>query len=351
MSLSGQSIPTQTKIIPMHNGTGPQRLCCGYSARRRAKSGSSRIRDEENSKTRCVASQMNSAASARASNGATAEPAPVHPDLDLLSRRERDVVTQLLQGHRVVSIAELLEVSEHTVRNHLKSIFRKLGRALPGRTGRQAAQHVRRLLGSGLITVRSATTLRTVISRVPTFEPSADGAASSLCESQGSRRNRRKQTSPAPPSPRFLTPPSRLRRDFSANVDHRQSLGQWRAAEPNDRVADSDEVALIPPCPVAPLASRAADSSGALLVVALLAASVISNYRRHADVRIRRRRVCPCLAMGYNRRSRAAVDLGQPDSADDRRYGDGQRRLHLGCRRFRRRHGRHHHGDACVERP
>ncbi|MEA2002273.1 MAG: helix-turn-helix transcriptional regulator, partial [Actinomycetota bacterium] len=59
--------------------------------------------------------------------GTAAEPIPQHPDLDLLSRRERDVVTHLLQGHRVVSIAELLGVSEHTVRNHLKSIFRKLG--------------------------------------------------------------------------------------------------------------------------------------------------------------------------------------------------------------------------------
>ena len=59
--------------------------------------------------------------------GTQAEPVPSHPDLELLSRRERDVVTHLLQGHRVVSIAELLDVSEHTVRNHLKSIFRKLG--------------------------------------------------------------------------------------------------------------------------------------------------------------------------------------------------------------------------------
>ena len=58
---------------------------------------------------------------------AVPDSAPTHPDLELLSRRERDVVTHLLQGHRVVSIAELLEVSEHTVRNHLKSIFRKLG--------------------------------------------------------------------------------------------------------------------------------------------------------------------------------------------------------------------------------
>ena len=44
-----------------------------------------------------------------------------------LTRRERDVVQCLLEGERVVSIAERLELSPHTVRNHLKSIFRKLG--------------------------------------------------------------------------------------------------------------------------------------------------------------------------------------------------------------------------------
>jgi len=47
--------------------------------------------------------------------------------IDRLSPRELDVVGLLLEGHRVVSIAAELDVSEHTVRNHLKSIFRKLG--------------------------------------------------------------------------------------------------------------------------------------------------------------------------------------------------------------------------------
>lgn len=47
--------------------------------------------------------------------------------IERLSPRELDVVGLLLEGHRVVSIAAELGVSEHTIRNHLKSIFRKLG--------------------------------------------------------------------------------------------------------------------------------------------------------------------------------------------------------------------------------
>ena len=48
-------------------------------------------------------------------------------ELDRLSPRETEVLDRLLEGHRVTSIARQLEVSEHTVRNHLKSMFRKLG--------------------------------------------------------------------------------------------------------------------------------------------------------------------------------------------------------------------------------
>ncbi len=48
-------------------------------------------------------------------------------------------------------------------------------------------------------------------------------------------------------------------------------------AEPGDVVNDQDEVALIPPVSGGALASRAGDSSGALLVVALLGALTISN--------------------------------------------------------------------------
>jgi DNA-binding CsgD family transcriptional regulator len=52
-----------------------------------------------------------------------------YPDLaiDALTRREKDVLQLLLEGHRVASISRRLHLSPQTVRNHLKGIFRKLG--------------------------------------------------------------------------------------------------------------------------------------------------------------------------------------------------------------------------------
>lgn len=47
--------------------------------------------------------------------------------LDTLTDREREVVAMLLQGHRTSTIATALFLSRHTVRNHLKRIFRKVG--------------------------------------------------------------------------------------------------------------------------------------------------------------------------------------------------------------------------------
>ncbi len=44
-----------------------------------------------------------------------------------ISRREREVLELLVGGDRVVAIAEQLFISDHTVRNHLKSMFRKTG--------------------------------------------------------------------------------------------------------------------------------------------------------------------------------------------------------------------------------
>ena len=49
------------------------------------------------------------------------------PELRTLTTREGEVLRMLLEGWRVSSIARALFVSEHTVRNHLKAIFRKLG--------------------------------------------------------------------------------------------------------------------------------------------------------------------------------------------------------------------------------
>jgi FixJ family two-component response regulator len=44
-----------------------------------------------------------------------------------LSAREREIVEHLSGGHRVPEIATTLGISPNTVRNHLKSVFRKLG--------------------------------------------------------------------------------------------------------------------------------------------------------------------------------------------------------------------------------
>lgn len=129
MSLTGDTMPTQTKIIPMHNGTGPSAALLWIFS---PAPGEPRIvqdprRRELEDTMRRISDELGRIGLSAGTGSSSTEPAPIHPDLELLSRRERDVVTQLLQGHRVVSIAELLEVSEHTVRNHLKSIFRKLG--------------------------------------------------------------------------------------------------------------------------------------------------------------------------------------------------------------------------------
>jgi two-component system probable response regulator PhcQ len=49
-----------------------------------------------------------------------------HEEMTRLSRREREVFGLLVDGLRVGQVAKALFVSEHTVRNHLKSIFDKL---------------------------------------------------------------------------------------------------------------------------------------------------------------------------------------------------------------------------------
>jgi PAS domain S-box-containing protein len=51
---------------------------------------------------------------------------PNHPDIALLSPREREILAELVAGMRAPAIATKLFISPHTVRNHLKSIYRKL---------------------------------------------------------------------------------------------------------------------------------------------------------------------------------------------------------------------------------
>ena len=48
-------------------------------------------------------------------------------DMDALTKREKEVVVELLEGGRVASIAELFGLSPRTVSNHVKSVLFKLG--------------------------------------------------------------------------------------------------------------------------------------------------------------------------------------------------------------------------------
>ncbi|MCB0997950.1 MAG: hypothetical protein KDB40_01535 [Acidimicrobiales bacterium] len=63
----------------------------------------------------------------RTVDGAPPEPAARRDVLDRLTSKEQEIVLLLLEGHRVRGIASQLFLSQHTVRNHLKRIFRKLG--------------------------------------------------------------------------------------------------------------------------------------------------------------------------------------------------------------------------------
>ncbi len=57
----------------------------------------------------------------------TGRPSMTDPDLQRLSPREKEVLQCLLSGKRVPTIAKELFIAENTVRNHLKSIFDKVG--------------------------------------------------------------------------------------------------------------------------------------------------------------------------------------------------------------------------------
>ncbi len=62
-----------------------------------------------------------------AGNAATPSVPHDHPELQTISAREREILAELVGGLRVPAIAKKLFISPHTVRNHLKSMYRKLG--------------------------------------------------------------------------------------------------------------------------------------------------------------------------------------------------------------------------------
>jgi DNA-binding CsgD family transcriptional regulator len=61
----------------------------------------------------------------RGMTGTTYEPSPV--DLAFLSPREQQVVSLLRGGARIKQIVEMLDISEGTVRGHIKNVLKKTG--------------------------------------------------------------------------------------------------------------------------------------------------------------------------------------------------------------------------------
>jgi PAS domain S-box-containing protein len=127
---TGQHIGALIKLIPMRNtGDGPTPLMWLIVPDRvvmDAPAGSSTRQHQLEESLRRIANELGRVGMVPSTNGSSATRAAL-PELDRLSPREAEVLEQLLSGHRVTSIADELEVSEHTVRNHLKSMFRKLG--------------------------------------------------------------------------------------------------------------------------------------------------------------------------------------------------------------------------------
>ncbi len=129
VSVTGRKIQALMKLIPMkRTSSGPVPVLWLIVPDRSPTNGSivrsQRERDLEDTLSR-IGEELSKA-------GVVTEqslPSPnlERPELARLSPRERDVLEHLLDGHRVSTISQRLEVSEHTVRNHLKSMFRKLG--------------------------------------------------------------------------------------------------------------------------------------------------------------------------------------------------------------------------------
>jgi DNA-binding CsgD family transcriptional regulator len=86
------------------------------------------LRDELNALLDVTKSNESSAFTRwQAHTNQTNETARIRPARSELSRREQEVLHFVLDGKRVGTIASALFLSENTVRNHLKRIYRKLG--------------------------------------------------------------------------------------------------------------------------------------------------------------------------------------------------------------------------------
>jgi DNA-binding CsgD family transcriptional regulator len=56
-----------------------------------------------------------------------ATPADLSMDIDLLTQREREVLGLICEGHSDLDMSKKLGLSENTVRNHIASLYRKIG--------------------------------------------------------------------------------------------------------------------------------------------------------------------------------------------------------------------------------
>ena len=54
-------------------------------------------------------------------------PGPRSSDLDLLTEREREVLALICEGRSDAEMGEMLNLSQNTVRNHVASLYRKIG--------------------------------------------------------------------------------------------------------------------------------------------------------------------------------------------------------------------------------
>lgn len=129
VSASGRRIPALMKLIPMkRSSSGPVPVLWLIVPDRSPTNGAAGRTKRERELEEALARIGTELTKAGIVTEQTLPAANLErPELARLSPRERDVLEHLLDGHRVSTISQRLEVSEHTVRNHLKSMFRKLG--------------------------------------------------------------------------------------------------------------------------------------------------------------------------------------------------------------------------------